>query len=357
MPIETPDDLREHLLLALRVELATIPPYLYALYSIEDQESDAAGLLKSIATEEMLHAALVTNLLLAVGGEPDFLDPGIAPAYPSLMAHHQPDLTLHLAPASDAHIRSTFMIIEQPEAVGALPEEDDYETLGQFYAAVERAFERLAAGGDLFANHQPDRQIANPAFYGAVKFDAEDSGGLFLIHDIETAKAAIEIIVHQGEGISDTRWADPLHQELTHYAKLLQIVEGECPLGQVRPARVDPCGADYPPAIRRVSDLFNASYRATFTVLEALIADDPEKWPLVGRLYQLMTDVLAPTARYLMEQPLADGTVAGPTFEPYEFGPDPFATLQRLAADVSGEHPRLARVARALMPSDLVMAE
>ena len=35
MPIRTVTDLHEHLQLALRVELATIPPYLYAMYSID----------------------------------------------------------------------------------------------------------------------------------------------------------------------------------------------------------------------------------------------------------------------------------------------------------------------------------
>lgn len=72
MPIETTRDLHDHLELAIQIELATVPPYLYAMYSIDDLDSQAALLLRSIVVEEMLHAALVTNILLATGGTPDF---------------------------------------------------------------------------------------------------------------------------------------------------------------------------------------------------------------------------------------------------------------------------------------------
>lgn len=48
----------------MRIELATIPPYIYALYSLKDQKCFSAMLLKSIAAEEMLHAGLVANLLV-----------------------------------------------------------------------------------------------------------------------------------------------------------------------------------------------------------------------------------------------------------------------------------------------------
>ena len=62
MPITNVAELREHLLLAIEVEVSLIPPYLYAMYSIEDQESEAALLIRSVVVEEMLHASLVSNL-------------------------------------------------------------------------------------------------------------------------------------------------------------------------------------------------------------------------------------------------------------------------------------------------------
>ncbi len=247
MPIETLDDLREHLRLAIQVELATIPPYLYAMWSIEDQASDAAALIRSIVAEEMLHAALVANLLVACGGEPRFDDPELPPAFPGQLPHHRPPLRLDLAPCSVELIRDTFLVIERPEAADAPPEADEYETLGQFYAALARAIDRLDATGELFRDHHPNRQLAKPDFYGPVRLDAADSGGLILIHDAASADEALEIIVHQGEGLGHDRWADPSHQELTHYAKLRRLVAGKrahrsCPTDHHEPPNFRPAG-------------------------------------------------------------------------------------------------------------------
>ena len=63
MPITTREALHEHLELAIQVELTTVPPYLYAMYSIADQRSESALLLRSIVAEEMLHAVLASNVL------------------------------------------------------------------------------------------------------------------------------------------------------------------------------------------------------------------------------------------------------------------------------------------------------
>jgi len=349
MPITTPEDLRQHLALAIRVELTTIPPYLYAMYSIEDQTSEAARLIKSIVTEEMLHAALVANLLVAVGGQPDFLDPGLVPTYPGLLPHHEPPLMVHLAPASVEMCRELFMVIEQPEAPGAPPEDDQFETLGQFYYALELALEDLSDRFELFADVRADRQFADPRFYQPVEFDAEDSGGLMLVKDLESACAAIEVVVHQGEGVSGERFADPAHQELTHYYKFEQIAEGASPLGEVRPALVNPRTADVPPSLQPVSDLVNALYRYLYVTMDDLYQPIADKGPLVGRLYTLMSRLLSPAARYLMEQPVGGGLVAGPSFEAYSFAPDssPVDQLMSLAERVLSEHGGLAPLAPA----------
>lgn len=347
MPIDTVDDLREHVRLAMQVELTTIPPYLYAMYSIEDQESDAAVLIKSIVAEEMLHLGLCANLLLGLGGDPDFTDPDLPPQYPRLLPHHRPDLMVHLAPAGPEVIRDVFLVIERPEAPGAEPEEDEYETLGQFYYALENAIHRLGAHHDLFAEPQVSRQMGDPAFYAPVAFDAEDSGGLLAIDDIASACEAIEVIVHQGEGLADVRWADPDHQELTHYHKLLQIVDGEAELGAVRPVMTDPKTARFPDDVRPVSDLFNAVYRAFYHTMDRLFSGGDDQGAEVGRLYGTMSRVLGPIARYLTELEGADGFRAGPTFERYDFGAgDPDRHVAALAARVAAEHPRLDPVAQ-----------
>ena len=339
MPIDTVDDLREHLLVAIEVELSTIPPYLYAMYSIEDQSSEAALLIRSVVVEEMLHASLVANLLIAVGGEPRFSAASIMPPYPGPMLHHIPPLILHLEACSVDFLENTMMVIERPESPGALPEGDDYETLGQFYLAIEQSLRQLEAEHDLFADPRTNHPMADPSFYGPVKFDAADSGGLMAVVDLDTAIAAIEIIVHQGEGLTDDRWADPDHQELTHYFKFLRIAEGASPLGDVRAAPRDPKTAGFPSDIRPVSDLFNALYRYAYVTLDEVFTPVEDKGALIDRLYQLMSDAMGPVAIYLMERG------AGPTFEVYELGHDPATTVKALAKDVAGSRPDLSDVA------------
>jgi hypothetical protein len=324
--------------LAIQVELSTVPPYLYALHSIADQSSEAALLIRSIVVEEMLHAALATNLLLAVGGEPQFDSTDWIPTYPGLLPHHTPPLMVGLEPAGPDVIRDVFMRIEQPEVHGAPPEPDTFETLGQFYHALELALAELNdRHPDLFADPQLARQMGDAGYYSPVEYDAEDSGGLIPVTDLASADEAIEIIVHQGEGLSTERWADPLHQELTHYYKLLEIAEGESPLGDVLPVPANPRVDDYPPEVRKVADLFNATYRYTFIVMHEIFSGTDTQGALVGRLYRLMSDVLAPLANHLVTMPI-DGGVAAPTFEVWEFGPDPAAELRAMAATVTGSH-------------------
>ncbi len=348
MPINTVQELRDHLALAAKIELSLVPPYLYAMYSIEDQDSEAARLIKSVVVEEMLHASLATNLLLAIGGEPEFRSPEALPDYPHAMPHHIPELQLNLEPCSEELFQNAFIVIERPEAPGAVPEEDYYETQGQFYFAIEQAFIRLAAMNDLFEHHQPERQLSKPSHYGTVEYDAADSGGLVLVENIESAVAAIEIVVHQGEGLRDERWADPDHKELTHYYKFLRIADGTSPMGAVRPALHNPKTAELPVALRPVSDLFNATNQYLYLTMHELFAGSTDTDELVVRLYTLMSAVLSPIALYLMHQPVDDGRVAGLTFERYDLGDNAAGQMADLAESVATAHPSLGAAAELL---------
>lgn len=345
MPIETVRELHSHLELAIQVELATIPPYLYAMYSIEDLESAPALLLRSIVTEEMLHACLVANLLLATGGTPDFASTRYMTRYPAELPHHDPPLLIDLEPCSNESVERVFMRIEQPETRDAPAQPDRFETLGQFYHALEIGLEQLAGETDLFSDPQASAQLSDPDFYRPVAMDAEDSGGLMLIDDLDSALAAIEIIIHQGEGLSDERWADPSHQELTHYYKLLEISQGSSPLGTVRPVTTNPSTGEFPPDVQPVSQLFNAVYRCLYLVLDRLFDPAVDQGRGVGVLYLLMADVLAQVARFLVEQPLGNGMFASPTFEVYEFSSNkPLNEIISLASDCAETHPQLSTV-------------
>ena len=349
MPIATPQDLREHIELAVKVELATIPPYLFAMYSIEDRNSEPALLIRSIVAEEMLHAALAGNLLLAVGGRPRFETTALMPTYPGLLPHHVPPLELRLEPMSQTLVRDVFMKIEQPEEHGAPAEPDAFESLGQFYHALELSIGDLSERFDLFGDPQASSQLSDPTFYAPIAYDADDSGGLMLVDGPESARAAIEVIVHQGEGLTTERWADPAHQELTHYAKLLQIASGVSPLGNVLAVRSDPRTVELPKALQPVSELFNASYRYLFFVLSELFGPLEDKGRTVDRMYRLMVDVMSELAYFLVRQPIGGGEFAGPTFEIFEFGSDDRkGELAGLAGRAVELHPDLAHIAEAI---------
>lgn len=344
MPITTVDELKSHLHVAISVEMATIPPYLYAAYSIVDQYSESALLIKSIVVEEMLHAALVSNLLLAVGGSPYF-GPDAMPRYPMALPHHTPQLTLNLEPCTPTFVADTLMVIEQPEEMGAPPEADEYETLGQFYAAVEQAISELSAGYDLFANPQLDRQIDGPMYYRPVAYDSEDSGGLILVQDEASALAALETIVHQGEGLGDHKWADESHQELTHYHKLKQIHDGITPVGAIHPAMVNPTMEALPDELHPVAELFDGAYRMAYMVMGRLFEARSDKGHQIDTLYRVMTEIMRPTGLYLMNQ----GSGAGPCFGVREFRIDPKVELTQLATAALGAHPALKPVAEAIL--------
>lgn len=356
MPIQTTEDLRQHIEMAIRIELSTVPPYLYAMYSLEDPNSDAALMVRSIVVEEMLHAALATNLLLAVGGTPDFRSTRYLPTYPGDLPHHKPPLRLSLEPISARLIKDVLMRIEQPQTHDAPAEPDQYETLGQFYHALELGIKDLSGKVDLFANPQFSSQLSDPDFYQAVVFDADDSGGLVGITDVESAVEAMEIIIHQGEGVSDDRWADPEHRELTHYHKLLQIVDGDALLGTVRNLPVDPRSADYPVDLRVASDLFNAIYRGLYLVMDRMFSSDGNQKRAVGVLYLLMADVLSQIASFLVTRPLGQGFNAAPTFEIYEFSSDsPIQEVKELSEVAARAFPELNPVHEAIRGLSLIL--
>jgi rubrerythrin len=345
MPLDTVDDLREHLQLAIQIELTTIPPYLYAMYSIEDRANTATKLIRSVAAEEMLHATLMANILLGVGGEPRFYDPEVIPRYPAPLPHHTPELVVELAPCTPDVIESVFLTIERPGVPGAPDEADCWESQGQLYHAVENAMRRLDGDGNLFATPQRDRQLHDPHGYVTVKYDSTASGGMVVVDSLERAIEATEVAVHQGEGLSDDRFADKGSEELTHYSKFLSILDGEVEVGPVRNAMRSPHLLDLPEHIQPLARFSNALYSYLFVVMDRLFAPDtPDRHHLVGTMYGSMVALLAPVARCLMTLPVSATEVAGPPFEFYEFADANNAEqeLCELGAPLATAHPSLA---------------
>jgi hypothetical protein len=320
MPIDNVDELREHLQLAIQIEMTTVAPYLYAMYSIVDEASVATKLIRSVAAEEMLHATLMANILLALGGEPCFYSPDVIPSYPTPLPHHVPELVLGLEPYSHDVMQRSFLTIERPGQPSSAPQADQWETQGQLYHALEQALTRLDSEVDLFSNCQVERQLHDPHGYAVVKYDSVASGGLSVITDLAGAIAAMEVAIHQGEGLSEDRYADPAHSELTHYAKFLTLHEDVGHTVEVHRAITNPTLATLPSNVRPLAEFSNALYSYLFVVMDRLLAPDTEdRHHLVGILYGTMVALLAPVARHLMTMPIGDSLVAGPPFQYFEF--------------------------------------
>lgn len=190
------DGLKSALQSAIELEHATLPPYLYALYSIRPgSNSRLAQIIRSVAMEEMLHLALCCNLLNAIGGAPSLDKPDFIPVYPGPLPGAVAEIDVPLAPVSKPLLSDVFMKIEEPEdplqfpvvpldtfAAGAAP-----ITIGQFYQAIKDQMARLAAGGNIFVGAS-SRQLGTGL------------PGLIRVTDLPSANNAIDLIVKQGEG-------------------------------------------------------------------------------------------------------------------------------------------------------------
>ncbi len=226
------DGLRDALQKAIQLEHATIPPYLYALYSLgtDPKNATVAGIIQSVVSEEMLHMTLACNLLNAVGGEPLIDDPTFIPSYPGpLPGGVDGGLTVHLAPFTLEVIENTFMAIEEPERhvdfpvrLAAMPGEDDTsKTIGAFYRLI--AAQITALGPSVFTGDAA-RQV-KPPFPPS---ELGDEGFNGLVTDEKSALAAIDLIIDQGEG--NDPGSSPLEDGpgsgLSHYYRFSEIVKG-----------------------------------------------------------------------------------------------------------------------------------
>src|SRR6185436_17110894 len=147
--------LRASLLGAVKLELATLPPYLTAFYSIKpDANPLPAHILLSVAREEMLHLCIACNILNAVGEHPTITAPGFPPTYPGPLpmdigkepGSGEKRFEVPLKKASIDLIRDVFMTNEEPENPLEFPGDTDprhpdYHTIGAFYLAIEEAIE------------------------------------------------------------------------------------------------------------------------------------------------------------------------------------------------------------------------
>src|SRR5215469_8060220 len=83
MPLDGRTDAQQALNYAIKLEHATIPPYLTALWSLRQGTNTAIqGRIRNIVVQEMKHMASAANILNALDGAPEIDQTDFIPTYP-----------------------------------------------------------------------------------------------------------------------------------------------------------------------------------------------------------------------------------------------------------------------------------
>ena len=272
---------------AAEIEHAIMCQYLFAAFSLKqiadeglsETELDAVTRWRKqvshVATQEMLHLALVHNLLSAIGAAPHLARPNL----PAPASHYPAGVQLALLPFGEQALQH-FMFLERPEGMALddadglaamvratpvvnerdiVPQGQDFATIGHLYRSIE------AALGHLVDLHGEDWLFVGPP-------RAQATAGHFrwpelvAVTDLASACRAIEEILEQGEGPRG-HWRNAHFGQfvaiLDEYQQLREANPGFDPVRPVLAANVRPPEreVDAPiigdPLTARVTDLFN----------------------------------------------------------------------------------------------------
>ncbi|WP_422090845.1 ferritin-like domain-containing protein [Tenacibaculum ovolyticum] len=223
--------LKELLNNAVILEFATIPIYLQAMWTIKDNKCEVAKSIRNIFQEEMLHMAMVCNMIAGIGGEPKIYNTENRLSFPSgLPGGVHPKLFLYLEGLNDSSLRN-FMEIELPEEVadiydydsgelvdiGNIPDENgilqkgkhnkDYShntTIGELYDRINELFQELQPEMNV------ERQLAGPLSW-------------WVMADANSVSKAIDMIKEQGEGSEDVTPASTGMDNLAHFYRFWEV--------------------------------------------------------------------------------------------------------------------------------------
>jgi hypothetical protein len=357
--IESREELVYLLGQASEIEHGLLCEYIYAQFSLKRSVDEGVTepqlerikaweqTLIDIAKQEMLHLALATNILTAVGAAPHFERPN----FPILCRWYPDDVRIALLPFGEQALRH-FMFLERPEGMplsdvpdlgwnsasdaagdGAGPRvsaasltggAEEWHTVGHLYRGIEAGLAHLV---DVYGE---DEVFIGPQ--GAqVTTDIFEWPELMAVTDLASASAAIEVIVEQGEGARGD-WVD------AHFGRFVGILEDYRavrasdpsfePARPVLPAFVRaPADVESPIVIeddltRRMADLFNALYHVILQLQARHFVhhgETPEELDTVARTVKhAMNWVmrgLGPVLTRLPIGPRHAGRTAGPAFE------------------------------------------
>jgi hypothetical protein len=337
---------------AAELEHALMCEYLYAAFSLKTRpdESFSAGHVEAVerwrtvvlgvAAQEMLHWALVNNLLTAVGSAPYVARPHMphqAKGYPA-------GVQLALVPFGERALRH-FLYLERPEgmelddadgfdptgpalpimgATDIVPWGQEFHTVGHLYRSIQTGIWNLAdkiGEAQLFIG--PPEAQATPESFGWPQ--------LVAITDAASASRAIDAIVEQGEGARGDWGAAHYGQFLTVLEELLAIraidpsFEPAHPVVGAGVRSVDGVEPDVlitDAITAAVSDLFNVVYDLVLQILVRFFANVGEDRDQLATLADvsvtLMFAVIKPLGLLLSTLPVGPdhpGVTAGPNFQ------------------------------------------
>jgi Ferritin-like len=337
---------------AAELEHGLLCEYLYAAFSLKSEPDSGLpaerladverwrSVLLGIAAEEMLHWALVNNLLTAIGSAP-FVS---RPHMPHQAKGYPPGVQLALLPFGEQALRH-IIFLERPEGIelvdaegfepagdplppvterDLVPRGQEFATVGHLYRSIEAGLARLA---DKYGEEQlfigPPRAQASPASFGWPD--------LVPIRDLKTASAAIERIVEQGEGARGN-WSS------AHYGRFVAVLEeylaARADEPEFQPAHpvsaagvravdgVEPAVYITDMVTAEISDLFNISYDLLLQMIARYFAfgeeTDEQLKVLADSSVRLMFATIKPVGLVLAQLPVGPehpGLTAGANFQ------------------------------------------
>jgi hypothetical protein len=351
---------REHLWFLLteasQLEHMIMCQYLYAEFSLKSgteegltpEQADAVErwrtTIRGIAVEEMLHMALVANMMAAIGAAPTFGRPN----FPQRSGLYFPStIRLDLLPFGESALRHA-LFLERPEGLQLqdaadfgpaaplqapmaawepMPRPQEFATIGHFYRGIAAGFGHLCDRlGEPAVFVGPPRAQATPELFRWPS--------ILAVTDLASARAAIEEIIEQGEGAQGD-WRN------AHYGRLLAITEeyedlrrrdpSFEPARPVLPAHTrQPYGVVEPQVLvtdreaAAVAELASIAYELVLHLLTRYFTHtdetDEQLGVLVGTAIGVMTRVVRPLATALTSLPVGPehpGRTAGFAFGMY----------------------------------------
>ncbi|KAF8555870.1 hypothetical protein OG21DRAFT_1507235 [Imleria badia] len=316
-------DIKKSLQTALKIELATIPLYLYAMHSIRIDDTEqgkngaaARAKIAVVVQQEMLHLALAGNVLTSLDSDGHLGPKLYSEGY--LVQYGRDDILFFGIPLKlePCHKKSLewFMKLESPYAEpfddgeqedtsGGSPGENgpqdaiasDSKSIGEIYAKLKRDVTRTTHWGN------QDYQFSPAEFFGS---------NMVQVTDKESALKALDIIVEQGEGSSAA--------EVAHYQMFLELwkhVDWKC-----WPVPSSPTTEDYrgSPFAYQLALAHNAAFCYLLITIQKTweVCVTSDRRALNRNIHAIMLNVSGPLGYFMAKQPFDGGTV-GPPFEFY----------------------------------------